>query len=124
VLYQVVLFVYSSPEVGPVLTGYLGVFLFAATGVSIGLFASSLTENQIIAAVITFVVLLFLFIISLLTSDESTLMYQVVQFFSVSTHVQNLLRGLINTKDLLYFGSFIVFFLFLTRRSLEAKGWR
>lgn len=126
ILYQVVLFfsVSNPPEVWPVVTGYLGVFLFAGCGISIGLFASSLTENQIIGAVITFVVLLFMFIINFLSPAEGTLLYDIVKYISVADHAKNLLRGLFDSRDVVYFLSIMVLFLFLTRRSMQLDGWR
>ncbi|MEZ4820651.1 MAG: ABC transporter permease [Bdellovibrionota bacterium] len=124
VIYQGLLFYFSSPELGPVITGYLGIILFIAAGVSVGLFASSLTENQIIAAVIAFVVLLFLFIINLLQVTEGNIFISVLTYLSVTEHLTNMLRGSLDTRDLVYFFSFILFFLFLTKQSMTAKGWR
>jgi ABC-2 type transport system permease protein len=122
--YQGLLFYYSSPELGPVITGYFGVMLFAAAGVSIGLFASSLTENQIIAAVISFVILLFMFIINMGAVTEGSWMFKILQYISVSDHIRNPLQGVLDTRDIVYFGSIIFLFLFMTKRSLESKGWR
>jgi ABC-2 type transport system permease protein len=124
VAYQFLLFHYSAPELGPILTGYTGIIMFAATGVSIGLFASSLTENQIIAAVISFVILLFMFIINMGSISEGSWIYKVLQYISVSDHVRNPLQGTLDTRDLVYFCSLIFMFLFLTKRSLQSKGWR
>jgi ABC-2 type transport system permease protein len=124
VAYQVVLFVLSKPELGPVACGYLGVVLFAACGISIGLFASSLTENQIIAAVITFVIVLFMFIINFVGGAEGTLVGDIVKYVGVAEHLKNLLRGTVDTRDLVYFLSIIFLFLFLTKRSLESVSWR
>jgi len=123
-VYQALLFIFAKPEMGPILTGYLGVVLFAAGGVAIGLFASSLTENQIIAAVITFVILLFMFIINFAGQSEGTFIYGIVKYLSVADHIRNLLRGLLDTRDLVYFGSIITLFLFLTKRSIESVQWR
>lgn len=124
ILYQVLLFFFSSPELGPVLSGYLGIVLFACAAVSIGLFASSVTENQIIAAVISFVILLFMFIINMVSLSEGSWLMKVISYVSVSTHIRNLLQGVIDTRDLMYFASIIFLFLFLTKRSLETRGWR
>ncbi len=123
-IYQGFLFYYASPEWGPVFTGYVGVILFAMAGVSIGLFASSLTENQIIAAVITFVILLFMFIINFIGQAEGTFLYDIVRYLAVAEHIQNLLMGVIDTKDLAYFLSIILLFLFMTKRSVESFRWR
>ena len=124
IFYQFLLFHFTTPEIGPVMSGYLGIILFAGVGISIGLFASSLTENQIIAAVITFVILLFMFIINMLQMGEGSWIMKVMEYISVSTHIRNLLQGVIDTRDLIYFFSLIYLFLFLTKRSLETRGWR
>jgi len=122
--YQALLFKYASPEWGPVVTGYLGVVLFVAAGVAIGLFASSLTENQIIAAVVCFVILLFMFIINFIGEREGNFFFKILQYLSVADHIRNLLRGLIDTRDLVYFLSIVALFLFLTKRSIESIRWR
>jgi len=114
----------QPPELGPIVTGYIGVLLFAAAGISVGLFASSLTENQIIGAVIAFVVLLFMFIINFINIPDTTMLGGMVKYLSVSEHLSNMLRGLIDTRDYVYFLSIAAVFLFLTKRSLETAGWR
>lgn len=124
VAYQGVLFWLSQPEWGPVVTGYLGVVLFASCGIAIGLFASSLTENQIIAAVVTFVIVLFMFIINLISVPEESLAGGILRYISVTDHLKNLLRGVLDTRDLVYFLSIVLLFLFLTKRSLESVSWR
>lgn len=125
-VYQVLLFALlpSPPEVWPVVTGYLGVLLFVCAGISIGLFASALSENQIIGAVITFVILLFMFIINFVQMTEGSMLYSVVKYLSVGEHIRNFLQGLLDTKDVVYFLSITVVFLTLTKRSLEVEGWR
>ena len=126
VIYQALLFFYldSPPELWPIVTGYLGVVLFATAGISIGLFASSLTTNQIIGAVVTFVILLFMFLMNMQTLPEGGVLIEVVKYISVSEHIRNLLRGLLDTRDVVYFLSIVVLFSFMTKRSLEAAGWR
>jgi len=125
-IFMGLLFVYASPEWGPLLTGYLGLALFAGVGVSIGLFASSLTENQIIAAVISFVILMMLLMVDRLTMSmaDRDMITSVLSYLSIGGHVSNMLRGVIDSRDIIYFLSFMFFFLFLTRRTMEAKGWR
>ncbi|MCB0370443.1 MAG: ABC transporter permease subunit, partial [Bdellovibrionales bacterium] len=126
VIYQILLFVLvaNPPELGPVITGYAGVFLFACAGISIGLFASSLTENQIIGAVVSFVILLFMFIINFIQLSEGSVIYSIVKYVSVGEHIRNLLRGLLDTKDIVYFAGICIVFLTLTKRSMEVEGWR
>lgn len=125
-VYQLLLYTLlpSPPEGWPIVTGYLGVLLFVCAGISIGLFASALTENQIIGAVVTFVILLFMFIINFIQLSEGSILYSVVKYLSVGEHIRNFLRGLLDTKDVVYFLSICVVFLTLTKRSLEIEGWR
>jgi len=124
IAYQILLFHYAEPELGPVISGYVGVVLFVITGISIGLFTSSLTENQIISAVITFVILLFLFIINMVGGAEGTLVNSLVKYLSVVEHIRNFIQGLIDFKDVVYFATLTLFFIFLTKRSVESIRWR
>ncbi|MBM4284170.1 MAG: ABC transporter permease [Deltaproteobacteria bacterium] len=108
---------------GPVLSGYLGLILLGGACLALGLFASSLTENQIIAAVAAFAMLLLFWLIGWQQEVGSP----GAGFFgaiSLLDHFENLLKGVIDTRDLVYFLSFIFFFLFLTKRQLESRRWR
>jgi len=118
------LFRFDTPEVGPVITGYLGIFLFLIMATSIGLFTSSLTENQIIAAVISFVILLFLFIIRMIGGAEGTILRSIVDYLSVIDHIKNFIKGMVDIKDLFYFATITALFIFLTKRSVESIRWR
>lgn len=122
--YQVILFKFSNPELGPILTGYLGIIGFACVGIAIGMFASSLTQNQIIAMVISFVVMLMLFVIGMVDPGEESLFGKIVQYLSVGEHASNLMRGIVDTKDICYFGSLTALFIFLTKQSVESVRWR
>ncbi len=114
----------GEPEINPLLTGYLGVFLMSACFVSLGLLASSLTENQIIAAVISFGLALFLWIVGWGVQEGSGVVGEVVTYVSVLAHLVPMVRGVFDTGDLMYFASFIFFVLFLTYRVLESQRWR
>ncbi|HIJ49537.1 MAG TPA: ABC transporter permease subunit [Nitrospinae bacterium] len=118
------LFFISEPDIGPVLTGYLGILLMAGCYVSVGIFASSLTENQIVAAVITFGFSLFMWVIGwgAQTADSAT--GQVLQYLSIIEHLDRFLKGIIETSDITYYLSFIIFGLFLCHRALDSNRWR
>jgi ABC-2 type transport system permease protein len=109
---------------GVVATGYLGLFLLGGACLSLGLFASSLTENQIIAAVVAFSLLLLFWIIGWVQEFGAGGLRGVFQFLSMMEHYENFVRGVIDTRDLVYYVSFIYFFLFLTKRQLESRRWR
>ncbi len=118
------LFFISEPDIGPVLTGYLGILLMAGCYVSVGVFASSLTENQIVAAVITFGFSLFMWVIGwgVQTADSTT--GQVLEYLSIIEHLDRFLKGIIETSDIAYYLSFIIFGLFLCHRTLDSNRWR
>jgi ABC-2 type transport system permease protein len=118
------LFMIGEPDVGPVLTGYLGILLTAGCYVSIGIFASSLTENQIVAAVITFGFSLFMWVIGWGAQAANATTGQVLEYLSIIEHMDRFLKGMIETSDLAYYLSFIIFGLFLCYRTLDSNRWR
>lgn len=109
----------------PVLTGYLGMALLGALFLSVGLLASALTENQIVAAFVSFGLLLLLWLLAGLGSLlGDTTAGQVVSYISFMEHYDHLVRGLIDTKDLVYFGSALVLMLFLAHRVVDSTRWK
>ena len=114
----------GHPEIGPIITGYLGILLMTGCYVSMGLFASSLTDNQIIAAVISFGLALFMWIIGWGAQAGGAGLGQLLEYLSLITHLEHFLKGLISSSDLIYYLSFIFFGLFLTHRVLESSRWR
>jgi len=118
------LFLLGEPEPGPVVTGYLGVLLMAGCFVSVGIFASSLTDNQIVAAVLTFGFSLFMWVIGWGAQAAGSTTGQVLQYLSIVDHLERFLKGLVNTSDLVYYLSFILFNLFLCHRVLDSNRWR
>ena len=118
------LFLLGEPEPGPIVTGYLGILLMAGCFVSVGIFASSLTDNQIVAAVLTFGFSLFMWIIGWSAQAAGSTTGQVLQYLSIVDHLERFLKGLVNTSDLVYYLSFILFNLFLCHRVLDSNRWR
>jgi ABC-2 type transport system permease protein len=114
----------SRVEWGPLIAGYLGVLLLGSSGLALGLFASSLTENQIVAGVAGFGLLLLFWIIGWVQELGAGGWGGVGQFLSMMEHYDSFTRGVIDTRDLVYYLSFIYFFLFLTKRQLESRRWR
>jgi gliding motility-associated transport system permease protein len=109
---------------GAMAAGYLGLILLGACFLALGLFASSLTENQIIAGVVGFALLLLFWIIGWVQELGAGTLGKVMQSLSLMSHYDNFTKGVINTRDLVYSVSFIFFFLFLTKRQLESRRWR
>jgi ABC-2 type transport system permease protein len=109
----------------PLLASYLGLFLMGGVFLAIGLFASSLTENQIVAAVISFGILIGFWLIgvSAQNAGESP-MGQVATYLSLLAHLDSFVKGLIDTRDLAYFISMMMLGLFLTHRVVESQRWK
>lgn len=118
------LFAYGTPDWKPVATGFLGVFLMGATLLSLGAFISSLTNNQIVAGAIGFGLALGLWLLSWATAFGDSTFVQLLNYLSIVSHLQSFSRGVIDTKDVVYYLSFIFFGLFLTVRSIESLRWK
>ncbi|MBI4213063.1 MAG: ABC transporter permease [Chloroflexi bacterium] len=114
--------VFGDPDRGPMMAGYLGILLQGMAFMAIGLIASSLTQNQIIAAAVTFVVLLLLWLADVLTLGGAAA--EVARFISISQRSQDMLRGVVDTKDVVFFFTVIVGCLFVTTQIISARRWR
>jgi ABC-2 type transport system permease protein len=123
-IYPVLLLVYGNPEMGIMLSGYLGLFLVAASFLSIGLLTSSLTENQIIAAVSCLVALLLLYVINWPADTSTPTIGAVLHYLSVTEHFSEFVKGVVDSRAIVYFLSLIAAALFLTHRSVESLRWR
>ncbi|MFQ5684210.1 MAG: ABC transporter permease [Candidatus Binatia bacterium] len=123
-IYPAILLFYGNPELGVLASGYLGLFLLGVTFVSVGLLTSSLTENQIVAAVTCFVILLLLYILSWPAETTGATLGRLLKYLSVIEHFSEMVKGLVDTKDLVYFFSLTFASLFLTHRCVEASRWK
>jgi ABC-2 type transport system permease protein len=123
-LYPAIVVYFARLEWGPVLTGYIGLLLMGATFIAVGVFASSLTENQIVAALTTFGVLLIFWVLGWSADYAGGAVGRVLQFLSILEHNESFAKGVVETKDVLYYVNFIALALFLTLRSLEARRWK
>jgi ABC-2 type transport system permease protein len=121
--YPAMLAYFARVEWAPLLTGYIGLVLMGAMFAAVGLFASSLTENQIVAAIVTFGVLLSFWIIGWLAAFVSGPMGAVLTHLSILEHNDTFAKGVLDTKDVIYYVDFTVLALFLALRSLEARRW-
>jgi ABC-2 type transport system permease protein len=122
-IYLVTVMFLGDIDLGPVLTGYLGLLLMGAVYIGAGVFASSLTENQIVAFILAFLMVFAMFLL------DKVLMYvpegfaSTVEFLGIDYHFSNIARGVIDSRNLIYFGSLLGFFLFLATVSLERRKW-
>lgn len=109
---------------GPLATGYLGLLLQGAAFIAIGILISSLTENQIVAAVATFGTLLLFWVIAWASDSAGGTLGRILSHLSLTEHFDSFAKGVIDTKDLIYHLNLTILALFLTLRSLESKRWR
>jgi len=119
-----ILYAFGSPEWIPIATGYLGMLLMGGCFISLGLLISSLTKNQIVAGVVTFAVFLMLWIINWSADQSGPVMRAVLNHLSIIDHFDDFARGIIDTKHVVYYLSFITFGLFLTAKSVDSERWR
>jgi ABC-2 type transport system permease protein len=118
------LFLYGDPEWKPIVTGYLGLLLMGGCFLSVGLLISSLTKNQIVAGMITFAVFLMLWVINWIGSFVGPTAQAVLAHLSITEHFDDFAKGIIDTKHLVYYASFMAFGLFLTMKSVDSERWR
>jgi ABC-2 type transport system permease protein len=125
VLYAVIVASYSKLDWGPLASAYLGVLGIGALFLSVGLFASGISRNQIVAALVGFALVFALFILGLLeflVNDQS--LRQVLSYLNLIQHMEDFSKGIVDTRRLVYYFSGTAFFLFLTSRALAANKWR
>jgi len=115
---------FARIEWGPVLTGYLGLLLLGMAFLGLGILASSLTENQIVAVVGAFGVLLLLWVIGWATETAGPTVGAILSHLSIINHYDSFAKGVIESKDVIFYLNFTLLCLFLTLRSLESKRWR
>ena len=123
-LYIIILFIFGNPEWKPILSGYLGLLLLGSCFISLGLFISSTTKNQMVAGAATFVVGLLFWIVSWIADSSGPIMSQVLSYLSITEHFDDFGKGIIDSKHLVYYLSFIAFGLFLTLKSVDSERWR
>jgi ABC-2 type transport system permease protein len=120
----VFLFMYGNPDWKPVALGFIGLWLQGAAILALCTFISTLTKNQIVAAAVGFALSLLLFVLSWATAFESSAVAQVLSYISIVSHYDSFSRGVVDSKDFIFYLSMIFFGLFLTARSLESMRWR
>ncbi len=118
------LFVYGHPEWKPIVAAYLGLLLLGGCFISLGLFISSLTKNQIVAGMVTFAVFLMLWVITWIGSFSGPTLDKLTQYLSIIDHFDDFQKGVLDTTHLIYYVSFITFGLFLTAKSVDSERWR
>lgn len=126
ILNTVILYFLSepAPALAPMLLGYLGVVLLGGTLLAFGLFFSSLTENQIVAVVMTFCIFIILWVIDLAAGASSTATNEMIRYLSIMNHYEDFTKGILDSQHLVFYFSFIFLGLLLTSVSLDSSRWR
>lgn len=117
-------FVYGNPEVKPILVGYLGLFLMGAAFLAIGIFYSSLTENQVVSAALAFGTVIVLLILNWASIAAGGTLKEILNYISFTQHFDNMTKGILDTTDIVYYLSFVFLGLFLTHSVIQSQRWR
>jgi len=123
-LYPILLAVFADPEPGPIFTGYLGLFLLGASFISIGIFFSSLSDNQLVSGTMTFGMVLFLLLVGWLAPIADSSLFNFISELSLIYHFNQFAKGIVNFSDITYYLFLAFFFLFLCKKSLDSDRWR
>jgi ABC-2 type transport system permease protein len=115
--------IYGNPDPGPIISGYLGLLLLGAAILAVGLLLSSLTSNQLVAAITSIITVFLLWLIGFASNTPGTL-GKVFGGLSLMEHFQDFTRGVLTTTDTVYYLSVIVVGLYLTVKSVESSRWR
>jgi len=119
-----VLYFYGSPASGPILTAYLGLLLYGLSIIAIGVFISTLTENQIISAVLSFGVIMLLWLVDVMASQAESTSKEVLTYLSILSHLDDFTKGVLATSHIVFYLSLMLVALFLTYRSIDSLRWR
>jgi ABC-2 type transport system permease protein len=114
----------GRPDVGPMAAGYLGIVLQAGAFLAVGLLASSLTDNQMISAMLSFAVLLIMWLADAVANNLGSPVREIFRYLSITQHFQDFPRGVIDTTHVVYFLSVVAACLALTMLSLQTRRWR
>jgi ABC-2 type transport system permease protein len=124
VLSMGILFLYGRPDWKPMLVGFLGLLLQGGCLLAIGTWVSTCTRNQIVAGVAGFAISLLLYVLNWVSEFGTTAMDKVIGYLSVQQHYESFSKGVLDSKDIIFFVSVIFVGLFLTARSMESLRWR
>lgn len=123
-IYLIILYILGGqPEIPRLIGGYLALLLVGASFISIGVFASSLTENQIVAAIISFVILLLVNLMDAIISFTDGILEKILDAFSLLSRYSDMNSGILDFTSIIYYLSFTAVFLFLTTRVIDKRRW-
>ena len=114
----------SPPEWKPILTGALGLFLLGSSFLAMGTFVSTLTKNQIVAGILSFCLFLGMWTLGWAEDPMGGPVSRVVAYLGVTTHLEDLVKGIVDLKDIVFYLSVVTFGLFLAHQSVQSQRWR
>lgn len=123
VVYVVMLTFLGPVDVGTIFSAYLGLILMSALYISIGIFSSSLTENQVVAFIISFIFVFALFMLNKVLIFLPASLANILEYIGTDFHFSSIARGVIDSRDIIYYVSGVSIFLLLTKLSLERRKW-
>ena len=122
--YPILLIVLGDPDLGPIGTSYLGLFLLGSASLSIGIFTSSLTANQIVSAVVAGGIIFGLWFLGMAANFAPGAVGEILSYLSLSQHFPDFMRGIIDTRAIVYYLCVTALFLYLAIESVESGRWR
>jgi ABC-2 type transport system permease protein len=127
-IYFLLVRIAGKPDLWPAVTQYVGVLLVGGLYIAVGFFASTLTRNQVLAAVLAIVVLILMWFLGVVAQiatdgDQLSTWFKVGRYMSPLAHFDGFMKGILDSSDVVFFLSFIVYFLFLSVRSVETRKW-
>jgi len=123
-IFPIILALSGYSDWGVVSSAYIGVFLSICAYLAVGLFCSSLTDNQIVASLLTFCILLgSMLMVITVNASNNYLLSLMIQYLTVPFHYEGFIKGLIRSYSFVYFASYMGFFFFLTLKSLQSRKW-
>jgi len=123
VVYVISLTFLGPIDIGPIISAYIGLILMAGIYIGVGIFASSMTENQVVAFIISFLIIFILFMLNKILMFLPSPLVSTLEYISSDYHFGSISRGVIDTKDIIYYFSGIIILLLLTKTSLESRKW-
>jgi ABC-2 type transport system permease protein len=121
--YALTILFLGKPDLGMMITGYLGLILMGASYIAVGVFASTVSKNQVVSFIIAFMIIFFLFLLDKFLVVMPAYLVPVLQYLSIDYHYENFGRGVIDSRDIVYYLSLIVFMLSLAKLSVESRKW-
>jgi ABC-2 type transport system permease protein len=121
--YAITILVLGKPDAGMLVTGYVGLALMGASYLAVGVFASTVSKNQVVSFIIAFMIIFALFLLDKFLAVMPSPLVPILQYLSIDYHYNNIGRGVIDSRDVMYYFSLVVFMLALAKLSIESRKW-